>query len=189
MAGRDDQPRRFARLIEDYPEKRGNLRISGLRGVGKTVLLKEFERTAKHAGWVVVRRDLSPRLCDENAFATAIADYMRDAVEQLSVVARIKGKVADAAKSAIGQVSVDLGDGVTVSPGTGRSSEPDPCSKTASGSRSPNSELRRVAGASRSSSTRRTRCTTSRRSSSIRSARCSRHWLPPRTTMITRCRS
>lgn len=123
LAGRNDQLRRFARLIEDYPEKRGNLRITGLRGVGKTVLLKEFERTAKHAGWVVVRRDLSPRLCGEDAFATAIADYMRDAVEQLSVVARIKGKVADAAKSAIGQVSVDLGDGVTVSLGTGRSSE------------------------------------------------------------------
>jgi hypothetical protein len=61
LAGRDDQLRRFARLIEDYPEKRGNVRITGLRGVGKTVLLKEFECMAKHAEWVVVRRDLSPR--------------------------------------------------------------------------------------------------------------------------------
>ena len=47
---------------------------------------------------MVVRRDLSTRLCDEEAFATAIADYMRDAVDQLSVVARIKGKVVDAAR-------------------------------------------------------------------------------------------
>lgn len=120
LAGRDEQLRRFARLLEDYPEKRSNLRVTGLRGVGKTVLLKEFERMAKREGWVVVRRDLSPRLCAEDAFATAIADYMRDAVEELSVVARIKGKVADAAKSAIGQVTVDLGGGVTMLVGSGR---------------------------------------------------------------------
>jgi hypothetical protein len=95
-----------------------------LRGVGKTVLLKEFERMAKREGWVVVRRDLSMRLCDEEAFATAIADYMRDAVDQLSVVARIKGKVVDAAKTAIGQVSVDLGGGVTMSVGSGGGARP-----------------------------------------------------------------
>jgi hypothetical protein len=119
LAGRDEQLRRFQRLLEDYPEKRNNLRITGLRGVGKTVLLKEFERLAKRAGWVVVRRDLSTRLCDEDAFATAMADYLRDAVDQLSVVARIKGKVADAAKASIGQITVDLGGGVTLSLGSG----------------------------------------------------------------------
>jgi hypothetical protein len=119
LAGRDEQLRRFARLVEDYPEKRNNLRITGLRGVGKTVLLKEFERTAKREGWVVVRRDLSTRLCDEEAFATAMADYLRDAVDQLSVVARIKGKAADAAKTTIGQVTLDLGGGMTVSMGSG----------------------------------------------------------------------
>ncbi len=119
LAGRDEQVRRFARLLEDYPEKRSNLRVTGLRGVGKTVLLKEFERMAKREGWVVVRRDLSTRLCDEESFATAIADYMRDAVEALSLVARIKGKVLGATKRAIGQVTVDLGGGVTVSVGSG----------------------------------------------------------------------
>jgi hypothetical protein len=119
LAGRDEQLRRFARLLEDYPEKRSNLRITGLRGVGKTVLLKEFERLAKREGWVVVRRDFSMRLCDEEAFATAIADYMRDAVDQLSVVARIKGKVVAAAKTAIRQVTVDLEGGVTMSVGSG----------------------------------------------------------------------
>ncbi len=118
LAGRDEQLRRFARLIEDYPEKRSNLRITGLRGVGKTVLLKEFERQAKREGWVVVRRDLSTRLCDEDAFAIAMADYLRDAVDQLSVIARVKGKVADAAKAAIGQVTLDLGGGVSVAVGS-----------------------------------------------------------------------
>ena len=110
----------FARLLEDYPEKRSNLRITGLRGVGKTVLLKEFERMAKREG--LGRRAPRPQhraSATREAFATAIADHMRDAVDQLSAVARIKGKVVDAAKSAIGQVTVDLGGGVTVSVGSG----------------------------------------------------------------------
>ena len=120
LAGRDEQLRRFARLLEDYPEKRCNLRITGLRGVGKTVLLKEFERSAKYAGWIVVRRDLNPRLCGEDAFAAAMADCMGDAVDQLSVLAHIKGRVADAARSAIGQVTVDLGSGATMPVATGQ---------------------------------------------------------------------
>ena len=65
LAGRDEQLQRFHRIIEDYPEKRNNLRMTGLRGVGKTVLLKEFERISRREGWAVVRRDLSPRLCSE----------------------------------------------------------------------------------------------------------------------------
>ena len=65
LAGREQQIHRFQRLLEDYPEKRRNLRVTGLRGVGKTVLLKEYERIAKRHEWVVVRRDWSTRLCDE----------------------------------------------------------------------------------------------------------------------------
>jgi hypothetical protein len=118
LAGREQQIHRFERLLEDYPEKRRNLRITGLRGVGKTVLLKEYERIAKRKQWVVVRRDWSSRLCDEADFATAIADYLREAVEALSVKARIKSRAA-AAMKAIGQVQVQLPDGVTLSIGPG----------------------------------------------------------------------
>jgi len=100
LAGRDEQLQRFYRILEDYPEKRNNLRMTGLRGVGKTVLLKEFERISRREGWAVVRRDLSPRLCTETDFAVAISDYLRDGVEQLSVVAKIKNRMADAARAA-----------------------------------------------------------------------------------------
>ena len=104
--------------MEDYPEKRRNLRITGLRGVGKTVLLKEYERIAKRSEWVVIRRDWSTRLCDEADFATAIAGYLREAVEALSVKAKIKNRVT-AAMKAIGQIQVQLAEGVTVSVGPG----------------------------------------------------------------------
>ncbi|MGD0453687.1 MAG: ATP-binding protein [Solirubrobacteraceae bacterium] len=114
LAGREQQIHRFQRLLEDYPEKRRNLRVTGLRGVGKTVLLKEYERIARRHEWVVVRRDWSARFCEEADFATAIAGYLREAVEALSVKAKIKSRAA-AAMKAIGQVQVQLADGVTVS--------------------------------------------------------------------------
>ncbi len=114
LAGREQQIHRFQRLLEDYPEKRRNLRITGLRGVGKTVLLKEYERIAKRQDWIVIRRDWSTRLCDENDFALAIADYLREALEALSLKAKIKNRV-EAAMDAIMQVEMQLAEGVTVS--------------------------------------------------------------------------
>ncbi len=114
LAGREQQIHRFQRMLEDYPEKRRNLRVTGLRGVGKTVLLKEYERIARRREWVVVRREWSTRLCDEADFATAIAGYLQEVLEALSVKARIKSRVA-AATRAIGQIQVQLADGVTVS--------------------------------------------------------------------------
>jgi len=118
LAGREQQIHRFQRLLEDYPEKRRNLRITGLRGVGKTVLLKEYERIARRQEWVVVRRDWSKRLCEEADFALALAGYLTEAVEALSVKARIKKRVATAMK-AIGQVQLQIADGVSVSVGAG----------------------------------------------------------------------
>lgn len=114
LAGREQQIHRFQRLLEDYPEKRRNLRITGLRGVGKTVLLKEYERIARRKEWVVMRRDWSTRFCEEADFATALAGYLAEAVEALSVKARIKKRVA-AAMTAIGQVQLQIANGVSVS--------------------------------------------------------------------------
>ncbi|HZL06088.1 MAG TPA: ATP-binding protein, partial [Coriobacteriia bacterium] len=118
LAGREQQLRRFERLLADYPEKRRNLRITGLRGVGKTVLLKEYERIARHHGWVVLRRDWSVRLCEETDFAIAIADYLREAVDALSLKAKVRNQVT-AAMQTVGQIQVQLTEGVTVSVGPG----------------------------------------------------------------------
>lgn len=118
LAGRDDQIRLFERILADYPEKRRNLRITGLRGVGKTVLLKEYERIARRNDWVVVRRDLGPRLRQEADFAAAVSEYLREAVEALSLKARIKSGIASAL-AAISRVQVQIGEEVSVSVGSG----------------------------------------------------------------------
>jgi hypothetical protein len=117
LAGRARQISRFERLIDDYPEKRRNLRITGLRGVGKTVLLKEYERIARRRRWVVVRRELSARMCDEADLAAAITDYLREAVEVLSVKAKVKRQVAEAVR-AVGEIGVQIGEvRVSIAPG------------------------------------------------------------------------
>ena len=47
LAGRQPQIKRFLKQLDAFPQKRTNLRITGLRGVGKTVLLKKFESEAR----------------------------------------------------------------------------------------------------------------------------------------------
>ncbi|HLL92966.1 MAG TPA: ATP-binding protein [Solirubrobacteraceae bacterium] len=57
LTGREDQERQFrtllARLHGGLSDR--SMIVSGLRGVGKTVLLLEFERIAKEAGWTAPR--------------------------------------------------------------------------------------------------------------------------------------
>ena len=121
LAGREPQLRRFKRILEDYPEKRRNLRITGLRGVGKTVLLKELERIAKadtSRKWVVIRRDMVPRMTGELDFVTAMVEYLRAAAEQVSLRARVKQRIADTMK-AISEIQLELAEGMTMTVGPG----------------------------------------------------------------------
>jgi hypothetical protein len=69
------------------------------------LLLKEYERIARSNEWVVIRRDWSARLCEEVDFAAAIADYLREAVEALSVKAKIKNRVTAATRALGGLLS------------------------------------------------------------------------------------
>jgi hypothetical protein len=123
LAGRDDQIRLFEWTLAAYPQKRRNLRITGLRGVGKTVLLKEYERIAKRNDWVVMRRDLGARLRDESDFATAMSEYLREVVEELSLKARVRKRITSALAT-ISQVQVQIGEDVTPSVGPGAAQQP-----------------------------------------------------------------
>jgi hypothetical protein len=121
LADRDEQLRRFRRYLADFPENQRNVRITGLRGVGKTVLLKEYRRAARAKDWIVVRRDLAPRLNQELDFAQAITSDLDSAITDLSVVARL-GKLVAAARAAVSAV-VDLGDGIKITIGGGSNAD------------------------------------------------------------------
>lgn len=123
LADREAQLERFRRYLDAFPERRQNVRLTGLRGVGKTVLLKQYRKEALERGWVVIRRDVTGRLCAEGDFAVAISDDLREATEAFSKLAVVKRVITDTRK-AIGEITVAAGVAVTVNVGgsSGRTS-------------------------------------------------------------------
>jgi len=84
LTGREEQERQFQTLIGRLG--RGlferSMIVSGLRGVGKTVLLLEFERIATDAGWTAP----SPiEIKSDTNFRAELADAAYEAMLQLSV--------------------------------------------------------------------------------------------------------
>lgn len=114
LADREEQLGRFRGYLRDFPEKRRNVRLSGLRGVGKTVLLKEYRALASESDWVVIRRDLTARMCQESDFARAIADDLDGAIRAFSGAAKLKGALASA-RRAVGEITVGLPGGASIS--------------------------------------------------------------------------
>jgi hypothetical protein len=81
LADRTSQLRRFDQYLTGFPDFPRNIRLTGLRGVGKTVLLQHYADLAEERGWVVVRRECSEHLQDESTFALALVADCRRAVE------------------------------------------------------------------------------------------------------------
>src|SRR2546426_12338432 len=61
LADRAAQLDRFDKYLTGFPTFPRNVRLTGLRGVGKTVLLQHYAAAAEARGWVVVRRECSWR--------------------------------------------------------------------------------------------------------------------------------
>ena len=51
LAGREAPLRRFAAMLRAAPEQQASMRVTGLRGVGKSVLLEEFADDAQELEW------------------------------------------------------------------------------------------------------------------------------------------
>ncbi len=60
LAGRMEEKEQFAKLLEQQPVTE-NLILTGLRGVGKTVLLEDYHPIASEARWLWVGADISER--------------------------------------------------------------------------------------------------------------------------------
>ncbi|SPT53015.1 Predicted ATPase (AAA+ superfamily) [Actinomyces bovis] len=84
LIGRDGQTEAFIVLLERLRRGRTeqSMIITGLRGVGKTVLLNKFSNLAEDAGWEVI--DLEASKHDEHAFRQAIFSKFRTALLHLS---------------------------------------------------------------------------------------------------------
>ncbi|MFD0481401.1 ATP-binding protein [Kineococcus sp. GCM10028916] len=97
IVGRDDQLASFdlllARLTRGRTEQ--SMIITGLRGVGKTVLLGQFRTKALEQEWVVVEQEVSKH--DEADFRRDISSRLRTALLQLSPKIRWTDRLRHAA--------------------------------------------------------------------------------------------
>lgn len=88
LIGRDDQTDSFEILLRRLQRGRSeqSMIITGLRGVGKTVLLNRFEQIARGAGWEVVEFEASKH--DDSKFRQALFSQLKAALLRLSPRAR-----------------------------------------------------------------------------------------------------
>src|SRR6267154_283178 len=92
LVGRDAELEAFevllARLLRGHTEQ--SMLITGLRGVGKTVLLTRFEELAHEAAWTTVEAEITKN----SDFGDRMANLVRRALLQLAPRARWKDRAA-----------------------------------------------------------------------------------------------
>lgn len=98
VVGRDDQQRNFELLLARLERGRTeqSMIVTGLRGVGKTVLLREFHKKARLRDWAIVEIEISKH--DNDAFRKQLAYEFRTALLSISS----KARWGDRAKRAAG---------------------------------------------------------------------------------------
>jgi hypothetical protein len=72
LAGREDEILWFERSLTSALSLPQNLVLSGIRGTGKTVLLRKFEEICTKKKWLFVRREFNNKLNQEGKFLNAI---------------------------------------------------------------------------------------------------------------------
>lgn len=97
LVGRDDQLDTFdlllGRMVRGFTEQ--SMIITGLRGVGKTVLLGEFRSRAEEAGWATVEMEVAKH--DDDSFRRVIGQQCRRALFAIAPAAKWKRRALRAA--------------------------------------------------------------------------------------------
>lgn len=110
LAGRDGEQRRFGSVLGGAPELPANVRLTGLRGVGKTVLLKELEAIATDHDWATSRVQIEPRHNSEKAITDLIISLTDQTRLRVSRKARIRAATKGAVAAVRGVVTMTFED-------------------------------------------------------------------------------
>jgi hypothetical protein len=105
LAGREGSLRRFGAMLRAAPEQPASMRITGLRGVGKTVLLEEFADHASEAGWEPAFLELQPSHNTDEALRQTLALLLERTRERLSRRERLRKVTGRALRAASLSVS------------------------------------------------------------------------------------
>ena len=100
LAGRDEELSRFSQMLRQIQEGQvHNLMIQGMRGVGKTVLLKEFVKICADNKFLPVTRfQFNNKHSDPAEFTRALQHDLDSTMRRLSRVETTKQKPQDAAR-------------------------------------------------------------------------------------------
>ncbi len=112
LGDREEQIEAVRAFLKNHRHPR-NVLITGLRGVGKTVLLNHLQGEAEEAGWLVVDREFSEPDVEPAAFANALLTDVNRALRRLSLSTRLKDKAAhllQAAIDSVGALTVSYGE-------------------------------------------------------------------------------
>jgi hypothetical protein len=110
LAGRESSIRTFRGVLASAPDIPANLRLTGLRGVGKSVLLKRFEEIAKAADWAVARVQVEPRFNTDLTIQELVRTTCELTAKQMTRTARIRETVGNLVQSARGLVNLSWND-------------------------------------------------------------------------------
>jgi AAA ATPase domain len=105
LAGRDAPLRRFDAMLRAAPEQQANMRITGLRGVGKTVLLETFAERAREHDWEPAFIELQPAHNTDVFLSAAIETLLERARQRLSRLQRLRSAAGKALRSTSLRVS------------------------------------------------------------------------------------
>jgi hypothetical protein len=105
LAGREAPLRRFDAMLRAAPEQQANMRVTGLRGVGKTVLLETFAESAREHDWEPAFMELQPGHNTNVATAAAIGSLLERTRQRLSRLARLRSAAGRALRSTSLEVS------------------------------------------------------------------------------------
>jgi hypothetical protein len=104
LAGREAPLRRFDAMLRAAPEQQANMRVTGLRGVGKTVLMEVFADRAQTADWEPAFMELQPAHNTDAAIRGALGSLLERTRRRLSRRERLRAAAGKALRT--GSVSV-----------------------------------------------------------------------------------
>ena len=109
LAGREAEARRVRSILRGAPDIPANVRVTGLRGVGKTVLLGEDQRIAAEEAWDTDVLELEHRHDDPAILVDSLAALCRRAQERMSRSAKVRRQMGKAVEQ-ISKIEVEFSD-------------------------------------------------------------------------------